>query len=227
MIKTVLFDLDGTLLPMDLDVFLKDYLTRFTRVMVEAGRSSADFSKAIGYAINAMVTNDGSRTNEEAFWESYLRIFGADAEKDRPTMEAFYETEYQKVRHVCGFDPLAAPTVRSIREMGYRVILATNPLFPAIATHSRIRWAGLEPGDFELITTFENSGSAKPNLAYFREVLSRLDLKPEECLMVGNDVTEDMVAGELGMQVFFLCLRISLPTSSQQMARPTTLASTR
>ena len=88
--------------------------------------------------------------------------------------------------------------------MGLRTALATNPIFPAIATESRIRWAGLSPADFELYTTYENIGFCKPNPAYYQEILKRMDLSPEECLMVGNDVTEDMIAARLGMQVFLL-----------------------
>ena len=85
-----------------------------------------------------------------------------------------------------------------------RVALATNPIFPATATQSRIRWAGLDPEDFELCTTYENIGFCKPNPAYYMEITRRLGVRPEECLMVGNDVTEDMVAAEIGMQVFLL-----------------------
>ena len=88
--------------------------------------------------------------------------------------------------------------------MGLRVALATNPIFPAVATESRIRWAGLEPEDFELRTTYENIGYCKPNPEYYREIAARLGVRPEECLMVGNDVTEDMVAESIGMQVFLL-----------------------
>ena len=88
--------------------------------------------------------------------------------------------------------------------MGLRVALATNPIFPAVATESRIRWAGLEPEDFELYTTYENIGYCKPNPDYYREIAKRLGVQPEECLMVGNDVTEDMVAQSIGMQVFLL-----------------------
>ena len=82
--------------------------------------------------------------------------------------------------------------------------LATNPIFPAVATESRIRWAGLQPEDFELYTTYENSRYCKPNLNYYRDIVEQLDLTPEECLMVGNDVAEDMVVRELGMNVFLL-----------------------
>ena len=91
-----------------------------------------------------------------------------------------------------------------IRDMGGRVALATNPLFPSYATERRIRWAGLQPEDFELYTTYENIGCCKPNLAYYREILRRMKLPPEACIMVGNDVDEDIVAAQLGMQVFLL-----------------------
>lgn len=84
------------------------------------------------------------------------------------------------------------------------MILATNPIFPAIATESRIRWAGLAPENFELYTTYENSRFCKPNPDYYRDILARCGLQPSECIMVGNDVGDDMVAKELGMQVFLL-----------------------
>ena len=85
-----------------------------------------------------------------------------------------------------------------------RIVLATNPLFPSIATESRMRWAGLAPDDFELYTTYENSSFCKPNPKYYEEILGKLGVSAEECLMVGNDVTEDMIAETLGMKVFLL-----------------------
>ena len=91
-----------------------------------------------------------------------------------------------------------------IKAKGLRVALATNPIFPAIATQNRIRWAGLEPEDFELYTTYENIGYSKPNLKYYEEVLRRMGLKPCDAMMVGNDVGEDMVASKLGMEVFLI-----------------------
>ena len=95
--------------------------------------------------------------------------------------------------------------MRAIKEMGLRVALATNPIFPAVATESRIRWAGLEPEDFELYTTYESNGYCKPNPAYYREVAAKLGVDPAQCLMVGNDVEEDMEAAEqTGMRVFLL-----------------------
>ena len=116
----------------------------------------------------------------------------------------FTPTNSIRRRASAGTAPCAAEIVHSLQKRGYRVALATNSIFPRIATENRIRWAGLEPDDFALITTYENSTYCKPNPAYYREILGKLSLKAEECLMVGNDVVEDGAAQKLGIPVFFL-----------------------
>ena len=160
--------------------------------------------KSIWKGTGAMVMNDGKLRNDEVFWKTFSSIYGRDTKVDEPVFEEFYRNEFQNVAKVCGFDARAVQTIREIKEMGKQVVLATNPLFPAIATHSRARWAGLDPDDFAYITTYENSFHCKPNPDYYREILDRLGLQPEECLMVGNDVAEDMVSQALGMKVFLL-----------------------
>ena len=118
--------------------------------------------------------------------------------------DEFYRADFQKIRSVCGYEPKATELIKRLRANGYRTVLATNPLFPRIATESRIRWAGLEPTDFEIYTTFEDAHYCKPNLNYYKELLERLNLTPEECLMIGNDVDDDMIVEKLGMKVFLL-----------------------
>lgn len=204
MIQAILFDLDGTLLPMDQEVFLQAYLGGLAAKMAPHGYEPKQLIKAIWAGTGAMVHNTGEETNEQVFWKVFTGIYGEAALKDMPLFDSFYQNEFQNVRHSCGYDPRAAETIREIKSMGRRVILATNPLFPAIATRSRAKWAGLDPEDFEWITTYENSSHCKPNPDYYREILGKLDLKPEQCLMVGNDVGEDMVAEKLGMRVFLL-----------------------
>lgn len=204
MIKTILFDLDGTLLPMDQDEFLQDYFGRLVKKMIPHGYAPKRLTKSIWACTEAMVQNDGKVTNEEIFWERFSEIYGGDVRKDEPAFLEFYQNDFQEVRNSCGFDPRSSETIQELKNQGYRLILATNPLFPAIATHSRIQWAGLEPEDFEWITTYENASCCKPNPDYYREILDKLNLQPEECLMVGNDVEEDMIAELLGMQVFLL-----------------------
>ena len=204
MITTILFDLDGTLLPMDMNTFIKAYLGGLANKGAAHGYEASTMPQHIMAATSAMVKNDGSRTNEEVFWDTFSALCGRDAKQDMPIFEDFYRNEFQEVRHVCGCDPRSAEAIREIKALGYRVALATNPLFPAIATHSRARWAGLNPEDFELITTYEDSRHCKPNPDYYRDVMNTLGVTPGECLMVGNDVGEDMIAQTLGMQVFLL-----------------------
>ena len=204
MLKAVLFDLDGTLLPMDQDAFVEGYFGLLARKMAPYGYEPEKLVKAIWAGTKAMVQNDGSCRNEEAFWRVFLGIYGEGARAHIPLFEEFYAKEFQQGRRFCGFNPRAAETVRLARSLGFRVILATNPLFPAIATESRIRWAGLSPEDFEFYTTYENSTTCKPNPAYYREVLEKAGLDAHDCLMVGNDVDEDMVAETLGLKTFLL-----------------------
>lgn len=204
MITTILFDLDGTLLPMDQEVFVKAYLGGLAKKMAPYGYDPDMLTKAVWKGTGAMVMNDGSSRNDSVFWSVFNSVFGADCRRDEPLFEEFYRNEFQRVSAFCGFDPRAAETIRRIKALGFRVALATNPLFPAIATQSRVRWAGLEPEDFAYITTYENSYHCKPNPDYYREILDKLGVSAEECLMVGNDVSEDMVAQSLGMKVFLL-----------------------
>ncbi len=204
MIKTVLFDLDGTLLPMDQELFVKDYLGRLAAYLAPYGYEPQKLIETVWKGVGAMVMNDGSCRNEMRFWQAFAAAFGEDRMADRPRIEEFYRTEFQKVRESCGFNPRSAGLIGSLKAEGYRLILATNPIFPAAATESRIRWAGLEPSDFEFYTTYENINYCKPNLNYYREILKRMDLAAQECLMTGNDAGEDMVAETLGMNVFLL-----------------------
>lgn len=203
-IKAILFDLDGTLLPMDQDVYIKAYLKGLCSVLAPKGYDPRAVASALWKSTDAMITNDGSKSNEAAFWNSFCEILGDGVKNEEPMLNEFYRTEFQKIKDVCGFSPKSKMLIDRLREAGIKVALATNPVFPAVATESRIRWAGLEPTDFELVTTYENIGFCKPNPDYYLEVARRIGVNPRECLMVGNDVGDDMVAEGLGMKVFLL-----------------------
>lgn len=203
-LTTVLFDLDGTLLPMDNDAFTKGYFKLLAANLAPHGYEPKQLVDAIWAGTAAMVKNDGSQSNEAVFWKKFAGIYGEKALADKALFNEFYANEFRGAKGFCGMNPKAANVVHTAKEMGLRVALATNPIFPAVATRSRIRWAGLESEDFELYTTYENIGYCKPNPEYYREIAKRLNVKPEQCLMVGNDVTEDMIAEEVGMKVFLL-----------------------
>lgn len=204
MIKAILFDLDGTLLPMDQDVFIAEYLGGMAKKLAPYGYDPQLLAKAVWKGTGAMVVNNGEVTNETVFWNAFCSVLGDGIREQMAVIEDFYRNEFQHVKNVCGFSPEASQCIRTIGKMGLRTILATNPLFPALATHSRIRWAGLEPEDFELITTYENSRHCKPNPAYYQDILDTIGLSARECIMIGNDATEDMAAQSLGIPVFIL-----------------------
>ena len=203
-ITTVLFDLDGTLLPMDQDVFIKTYFSRLAAKMAPRGYDPKALIDAIWAGTAAMIKNDGKCTNEQAFWNTFSAILGEGVRAEEPFLREFYENEFQGAREVCGYHPAAAEIVRDLKARGIRVVLATYAVCPAVATESRICWAGLEPSDFEVYTTYENSRYCKPTLAYYEDILTALGVSGEECVMIGNDVSEDMIAERLDMKTFLL-----------------------
>ena len=203
-IKAILFDLDGTLLPMDQDLFMKYYFGALAMKLVPHGYDKDTLVNNVWAGTKAMVMNDGSKTNADAFWDKFCTLVGKDCRKDEPIFDSFYRNEFIAAKNACQPTPAAKEIIDLIKASGKRLILATNPLFPAVATENRIGWAGLSSDDFELITTYENCHYCKPNPKYYVEILEKTGLAPEECLMVGNNADEDMIAETLGMKVFLL-----------------------
>ena len=200
--KAVLFDLDGTLLPMDLDAFTKQYFGAIAKWLAPHGFEPNATVDAILRGSYAMVKNDGTRSNEQAFWEDFEGRMG---KVDRALFDSFYREKAPALVATCEQDPRARLAVETARATGARVVLATNPMFPAVFTELRAARAGLDVSKLAMVTTYENSCRCKPNPAYYEDILKSLSLSPEECLMVGNDVEEDMVpAASLGMSTFLV-----------------------
>lgn len=204
-ITTILFDLDGTLLPMNQDEFTKAYFGLMVKRMSNHGFEPEKLMHSILDGTKHMVLNDGSKTNEEVFWERFEVIYGNKARENYTAFEQYYYEDFPNVKKACGFNPKAKESVKQLQQLGYRLALATNPLFPKIATKQRIEWCGLEESDFEFYTTYEKERFCKPNPKYYLDLLNRLNVSAEEVLMVGNDVVEDIQAAKsVGMNVFLI-----------------------
>lgn len=203
-IKVVLFDLDGTLLPMDQAEFINQYFKGLVMCAAAHGYDAARVKDALSLGTKYIALNDGSRTGEEAFWAGFCEVIGDVRADIEPHFEKFYEKEFDKIISLASPNEEARSAVLAVKAMGLRAVLATSPFFPAVATHKRARRAGFLPSDFELITTYENSHFAKPALEYYTELIEKLGVSGEECLMVGNDATEDMIAERVGMKVFLM-----------------------
>ena len=203
-LKVILFHLDGTLLPLDQNYFVRVYFKSLTEKLAGDGYDPKRFSEAMKVGIYKMVTNDGSDTNENIFWKSFSEAYGKDCRVDEPLFEEFYDKRFPKIQSEVGYSSRADEVVKELKSRGYRLVLATNPVFPRVATLERMRWAGISREDFEIITTYENSRYTKPNPDYYRTLAKALGVLPEECLMVGNDTTDDGNAQKAGMKVFIL-----------------------
>ncbi len=204
MTDTILFDLDGTLLPMDQNVFTNGYFRFLTSKMEPYGYEPKELIDTIWKGTAAMVKNDGRKTNEEVFWDCFFSVYPDKSRDDIALFNDFYDTTFNDAIRFCGFNEKACQSIRYLKEKGYTVILASNPLFPLFAQKHRMRWAGVDPDDFLYITSYETSHYCKPNPLYYKELLEQLRLKPSGCIMVGNDAHEDLAAQEAGIPVFLL-----------------------
>ena len=220
-IKHILFDLDGTLLPMVQDEFVRFYMPLLAKEYISRGVQIEPerFIGAVWAGYKAMVKNDGSRTNREAFWSYIDPELPVSAEESEKIALDFYADVFNKAICTTQPTPLSVRILKTAREKGIETYLATNPVFPRCATMNRIRWAGLDASDFRVITTYEDCVYCKPNPDYFRMILEQFRLDPEECLMVGNDVEEDLSIRSLGVKTFLVTDTMenkkNLPVSSE------------
>ena len=201
--KNILFDLDGTLLPMDVEEFTQKYFGYIVQTMNNNNRDGKAILKAIGYGVDTIIKNDGTLKNDVLFWNTFEKVCGISREEIESEFTVFYENVFDKISSGIQ-SPKMIQSVSILKEKGYKLYLTTNPLFPRIATEKRVKWAGLNIEDFELITTFENSSFCKPNINYYKEVLESQNLDVNECMMVGNDVKEDGVVETLGIPVYLV-----------------------
>lgn len=215
MFKTIFFDLDGTLCPMDQEQFIKAYMKRICKKAAEYGYDPQAFYDALWKGTGAMMKNNGSATNCELFWAVAEKMLGEGVrEKLEAPFNDFYRNEFDAVREVLGEAIPSAELVNSLKAKGYRVILATSPVFPAVAVQTRLSWVGLAPEDFGYVTTYENCTYCKPSLDYYREILAHIGEEPEHCMMVGNNPTEDMVAEKLKFSVYLITDYLENPSGA-------------
>ena len=202
--KTLFFDLDGTLLPMDTDHFVEHY----TREMIPYIKDLADpkqFLKVLWESTKEMIKNtDSTLTNEQVFTEFFIRHLGIPKEVIWPLFDRFYDETFPKLKQYTNPLDISREIVEIAKEQERKIVISTNPVFPKVAIYERLRWLGLENFPFELVTIYEESHFCKPQLQYYQEMLDRLQITSDQAVMIGNDMQEDMVASQIGMETFLV-----------------------
>jgi HAD superfamily hydrolase (TIGR01549 family) len=201
-INALLFDLDGTLLSNNMDVFLPHYFGMLSAHVAHLIPPD-QFLAHLMQATDAMRVNDGRATNEEVFASAFYPSVGHCREELEPVFASFYAGEFPKLRQYTQRLPEARTIVALALELGYRVAIATNPVFPAVAVEQRLAWAGLADLPFDLITTYENARATKPNPLYFRQILEAIGQPAEAALVIGDE-DMDMAAAHVGCQTFLI-----------------------
>jgi FMN phosphatase YigB (HAD superfamily) len=203
MLNTILFDLDATVLPMNQDEFVQRYFHEMGKMFHDLidGRLLA---KYIMESTEYMVKNLEDRRNEDVFMSRFSELIDGDVKVYQSRFDEFYDTLFLNVQPTTHQSELMIKSIDLLKVKAYDLVLATNPLFPMKANHHRISWAGLSPDDFSYISSYENNKYCKPNLEYYREVLTAINRLPEDCMMVGNDALEDMVAAKLGIKTYLI-----------------------
>lgn len=202
--RALLLDLDGTLLDINMELFIPAYIRLLALEFTKHCSPEAFAAHLLGATREMIESCEPGSTNEAVFFSDFCRRLGQPLESVYPLFGQFYETGFPLLRSWSKPRPYAREVVDAARGRGLKLALATNPLFPLTAVSYRLEWAGLSPDRFDLITTVENSHFCKPRPEYYLEIAEKISCAPVNCLMAGNDVQEDLCAAEVGMDTFLV-----------------------
>lgn len=202
--RAVFFDLDGTLLPMELDEFMRSYFQSLGAYVARFGVGGESFMAGMKAGIKAMAAHDDGLPNAEAFWGGFFTHVDPDATDWKTQLDAYYDHEFGELGAGMQPHPAAARTVEALAAKGYPLVLTTMPMFPQRAVEWRLTWAGVDPSRFARITSFMNSTSVKPRLTYYAENLAAAGVAGFDVLMVGNNTLEDLAVLGLGADAFLV-----------------------
>ncbi len=220
MTLTLLLDLDDTLLDTHMEAFIPAYLQKLASFLAEHIAADALMRQLMQGTQQMMANTDPSRTLREVFDEHFYPPLGLEREALLPTIERFYDEVFPTLQDLTRPRPPAVELVEWALAQGYRVVIATNPLFPRKAIEHRMRWAGLPPEKypFHLISSYETFHFTKPNPAYFAEILGLLGWPDDPVLVVGDDPDLDIrPAQRAGLPTFWVT---SDPEAASASLRP-------
>lgn len=205
MIKAFLLDLDNTLLKNPDRTFALEYLRLADDFFMQHWQTP-DFSQLLVKSVKAMsAVRDMRQTNTGLHVDIVMKSTQRTIDDITGGLSAFYTEAYHKLKSFTAPLKSATDLVNYLNASDYAVVIATNPLYPAEAIQQRLTWAGL-PSDFDhytFVTHADNMHFAKPDMAYYAEILARVGIEPDEAMMVGDSYRNDIEpAHRLGIHTF-------------------------
>jgi len=200
-LKAVLLDLDNTLLFVDEMEFFLHYLPRVAGAFSDIIPLD-EFQGKLVRSAQAFMRNDGKISNKEYFLNEFSSGLPTPKEEIWERFMKFYTSEFDQFRSLVRVPEGVREVLLELREKNLKLVIATNPVWPLTVQLQRLSWAGIDDLPYELVTSIENMSFCKPRLEYYREVCGKIREEPERCLMVGNDLVNDMVGGKIGMKTF-------------------------
>lgn len=207
--KAVLFDLDGTLLETNFDTLLHEYFNGIS-LHFDQWIEPKVFLKQLMASTEIMLANeDANRTNIQVFSEDFFSNTNLDPKLIKE-FDRYYEEEFPKLCYLAKANPVARDIVEAAFANEFKVVIATNPLFPELAIMERLKWANVSDFPYDLITTADNMHACKPNLRYYEEICELIGVEPKDCLMIGDDPINDGPAAEVGIDVLIIDQELTL-----------------
>lgn len=205
MTLTLLLDLDDTLIDTNLDAFVPAYFQALSE-HVQARVPPTTMLRALLIGMNVMnESEDPTRTLQDIFESKFYEELGFPKQELVEVLDDFYDTVFPTLAAHTKQRKEAVSLIEWALSCGFRIAIATDPFFPRKATYHRLRWAGLDPDQLELISTFEHFHFSKSHPAYYAEVLGRLGWPEGPVLMVGDNVTRDLEpAHRLGLATYWI-----------------------
>lgn len=210
MIKAVLLDLDNTLLLNPDRRFAVAYLQSID-THFESLWGQPHLSQVVMQGLATMLgSRDMQQTNTTVALEAIREAVGRSVDEVQAAFDQFYSQRYPQLADC--IEPVAAAPglIQYLRQQDIAVVIATNPIYPEKAVQQRMAWANL-PDDkdiYALITHGDNMHFAKPNAAYYGEILARVGIEPDEAIMIGDSQENDIQpAAQIGIHTYHITNR--------------------
>jgi FMN phosphatase YigB (HAD superfamily) len=205
-ISTLLFDLDNTLIMFDERAFIPIYGKHVHAYFKEEIPSYEKFMQLFLQSTHMML-QEGPKgfTNNDKFAANFAPKVNLSNDEILKRFMDFYKKGFDDLKSIITPAPKAQELIR-FASKHFEIVAATNPLFPLVATEKRLVWGGIGTNEIPWleVTSADDYSTAKPYLEYYKELLTSINKTPSECLMIGNDKVNDMVAGQLGIKTFLI-----------------------